>query len=189
MTPPHIHDGFFLGLRLGIGHVRVKVEDAQGKNLVFQGNGASWGVALGGAVTENLILFGELFRALTEEADISGTARFTAVGFKVAELLGIGGGVLYYFPSVNIYLAGSLSSVELLGGAQELTTFDISSGYKSKLGLGVHGILGKEWWVSHNWGLGLAADAAGAWSLEDQSNPSTKWNGVLYSLLFSATYN
>jgi len=188
-SPPHVHDGFFLGLRLGIGDVRVKVEDAQGKNLVVQGRGESWGVALGGAVTENLILFGELFRTLSGDGDISGTATFTAVGFKVADLWGIGGGVLYYFPSVNIYMAGSLSAVQLELGAQSLTTFDISSALYSKSGLGVHGILGKEWWVSHNWGLGLAADVAGAWSVEDAGNPMTKWNGRVVSLLFSATYN
>ena len=169
--------------------MRVKVEDAQGKNLVFQGNGTSWGVALGGAATENLILFGEIFHVLTDAADISGTATFSAIGFRAAELLGFGGGVLYYVPSINLYLAGSLSAVELQVGAQELTTFDISSALQSKYGPGFHAIVGKEWWVSHNWGLGIAADAAGAWSVEDKTAPMTKWNGRLFSLLFSATYN
>ena len=188
-TPPHVHDGFFLGLRFGVGNVRVKVQDAQGKNLVFQGYGASWGVAVGGAVTENLILFGEYFHCLTEEADISGTATFTATGFRAAELEGIGGGVLYYFPDVGIYLAGALSGIGLVGGAADLTTYDLQSSLQSKLGVGVHGVLGKEWWVSHNWGLGIAADAAGAWSANDKIEPSTKWSGMLVSLLFSATYN
>jgi hypothetical protein len=188
-TPPHVHDGFFLGLRLGAGHVRVKVQDAQGKNLVFQGNGASWGVALGGTIAENLILFGEFFRCLTDSADISGTATFTAMGFRAAELEGIGGGVLYYFPAVGLYLAGALSGIGLVGGAQDLTTYDLQSSLASKIGVGLHGVLGKEWWVSHNWGLGIAADAAGAWSATDRTEPTTKWSGLLFSLLFSATYN
>jgi hypothetical protein len=188
-VPPHVHDGFFLALRLGLGHLRVKVEDADGNTLVFQGMGASWSAAVGGAITRSVILFGEIFHALTDEADISGTAAFEAVGFRAAELLGFGGGALYYFPSTNIYLGGALSGVELQVGAQSLTTFDLSSAFESQLGLGFHGMLGKEWWVSPNWGLGFAADAVGAWSVKDKSTPTTKWNGLLLSLQFSATYN
>jgi hypothetical protein len=189
VVPPHVHDGFFLGLRVGLGQVRVKVQDAEGKNLSFKGIGASWSLALGGAISRQVILFGEFFHALTDEAEITGTAMFQAVGFRAAELTAFGGGALYYFPSTNIYVGGSLAGVELTAAAQSLTTFDLAAGFESELGLGFHGIAGKEWWVSPNWGLGVAADAIGAWSLKDHTIPTTKWSGLVLSLQFSASYN
>ncbi|HMC93285.1 MAG TPA: hypothetical protein VKO16_00795, partial [Polyangia bacterium] len=58
----------------------------------------------------------------------------------------------------------------------------------SKLGLASDLQVGKEWWVSPDWGLGIAAQLIGG-SLKDQNDPSLSWSAGALSLLFSATYN
>ena len=49
-------------------------------------------------------------------------------------------------------------------------------------------MLGKEWWVSRNWGLGIAGGLFTA-SLKDKNVPGLTWSAGAASLLFSATYN
>ena len=52
-------------------------------------------------------------------------------------------------------------------------------------GVAFSGEVGKEWWVSENWGLGISFRA----NFFDTSHERIDWNGQTYSLLFSATYN
>jgi hypothetical protein len=55
----------------------------------------------------------------------------------------------------------------------------------------LEGQVGKEWWVSSNWGLGLAGRALlGAMKDRPLVNENvTTWRLAAFSLLFSATYN
>lgn len=48
-------------------------------------------------------------------------------------------------------------------------------------------MVGKEWWVSDNWGLGVAANFM-VGSMKDKDY-DTRWTGLSTSILFSATYN
>jgi hypothetical protein len=50
------------------------------------------------------------------------------------------------------------------------------------------GVVGKEWWISQNWGFGLAGEFIAA-SMKDETDPKVTWTASAYSLLFSATYN
>lgn len=60
--------------------------------------------------------------------------------------------------------------------------------YRSYPGLGVQVIVGKEWWMTPDWGLGIAGELTLA-SMKDRNDPSTSWNGGGFGVLFSATYN
>ncbi|GAC1537636.1 MAG: hypothetical protein NVS2B9_03980 [Myxococcales bacterium] len=48
--------------------------------------------------------------------------------------------------------------------------------------------LGKEWWGSSHWGLGLAAHLSMSVNQESGTNPPT-WTGWGATVAFSATYN
>ena len=64
-APGNIHDGFFLRLHLGGGFTDVK-----GNGLEISGGSVSLGVALGGALAENLILFGNFFLSAADTPDV-----------------------------------------------------------------------------------------------------------------------
>jgi len=57
---------------------------------------------------------------------------------------------------------------------------------ESKWGFGVQGLVGKEWWVSQDWGIGVAGEVLAS-SMKDDADESM--TGLAFGLLFSATYN
>ena len=64
---------------------------------------------------------------------------------------------------------------------------------KSKTGLALEALFGKEWWVSDNWGLGLSGQVIlGRMQGKDVDMTLLEvptWTAKAFSLLFSATYN
>ena len=49
-------------------------------------------------------------------------------------------------------------------------------------------MVGKEWWVTQDWGLGVAGEVLFA-SMKDAGDTSITWTGTAFSVVFSATYN
>jgi hypothetical protein len=83
---------------------------------------------------------------------------------------------------LNLYLSGSLLLQQIL---LDKSYSDGSDGQLAT-GLGLSFMVGKEWWVSSDWGLGVAAQLFVA-SARDQSG--TTWNTGTLAILFSATWN
>jgi hypothetical protein len=173
-----------LRLHLGFGFTRVTTSGATpGADQEFSGSSVSFGLALGGAVTPNLVLYGAFFISGISERDekLAGTTVRRAQG--TVDVFGLGGGAAYYFQPSNIYLSGTLAPTQFsLGDANDDTR------YESRWGLGFQGMVGKEWWVSENWGLGLAGEFVLA-SMKDRDDSAVTWKAAAFSLLFSASYN
>ena len=55
-------------------------------------------------------------------------------------------------------------------------------------GFGLRAALGKEWWVSDHWGLGIAGHVSLTVNQDSGTNPPT-WTGLGATVAFSATYN
>ncbi|MFL5307720.1 MAG: hypothetical protein ACJ8F1_21050 [Polyangia bacterium] len=177
-SPGNIHDGFFLRLHLGGGFTDIK-----GNGLEISGGSVSLGVALGGALAENLILFGNFFLSVADTPDVKGSGpTFTSSGS--ATLGGFGVGLTYYFMPVNVYLSGALA-----GMIFEMDNSDGSKLYSSNFGLGFQGMVGKEWWVSPEWGLGVAAELTVASMKDENDSSNITWSGSSFSLVFSSTFN
>jgi hypothetical protein len=89
-------------------------------------------------------------------------------------------GASYYFMPENIYLS---MSFKYSGGG--ISKSSVDNGY------GLQVSLGKEWWVSKNWGLGLALNISyDYFSKTDPGYPIiTPLHVFTYGLSFSATYN
>jgi hypothetical protein len=178
----HVHDGFFLRAQTGIGFSSLS-STTSGVKTTVGGGGLSLGAAIGGVIARNLILYGAVFETDTVNPDVQvgGTSMNSQI--ERVSLQGIGPGVAYYFERINLYLSGTLALSRFWtydGNGNQLDT--------SKIGLGLDLQVGKEWWVSRDWGLGIAAQLVGS-SMKDQSDPTLTWSAGAFSLLFSATYN
>ena len=192
-SPSHRrHDGFFLRIALGVGwggmssdgHVLSDVD-----KLDLSGAGMGMSIGIGGALTDNLILYGDIFQMtlFNPEVEIDGSdvgdadslADDVGIG-EEARIAGLGIGLNYYFMPVNLYVGGSI------GFGQAIFEDGRGDVDGSDLGLGVDLMVGKEWWVGNDWGLGVAAQVL---ILATEDDALGDINGQAFNLLFSATYN
>jgi hypothetical protein len=178
----HLHDGFFARGHFGIGVTSVS-SSRNGVKTTLSGGGVAIGGAVGGVVGRNLILYGAFFGTDVGNPDMQVAGTSTPTDVADVGVGGFGPGVAYYFEPLNLYVSGTLA----------LSAFHASDGAgirrdSSKAGLALELSAGKEWWVSHDWGLGLAAELIFA-SMKDQDDPTVTWSVGALSLVFSATYN
>ena len=81
----------------------------------------------------------------------------------------------------NIYLSGSLSL-----SFSEIDLKNEGVANKTDPGTGIYLSIGKEWWISENWGMGIAGFIYGnSATINTEKN---KVNNTVYGLVFSATY-
>ena len=158
-----------------------------GTRVKASGFGTPFITALGGTIAPNLILYGSM---IYEEGNAEVTINGISAGSvnNGAGVVGFGPGIAYYLEPANVFFGGTL----------RLSGLGISSsrgntGWSSRAGATLEGQVGKEWWVSDNWGLGVSAQALvgamkGRESLAAGGEIPT-WTVVMFSLLFSATYN
>jgi hypothetical protein len=182
------HDGLYARVHLGGGYLRSSTKVA-GVEAAYSGGAVSFGLAAGAAVTSNLIVYGTI--TIAGASDPTVTAPGVSLSLDGAQLVsgGLGVGVAYYFEHPNVYLAGALLMNEI-----ELQDSSGKVHGQSEWGPGFEGLVGKEWWVSSNWGLGVAGQILLA-SMKDEGggkgigDGAVTWDLTGFSLLFSATYN
>jgi hypothetical protein len=179
-NPPgyHEHDGFYLRCLIGPGYLYTSAT-YQGSTLKISGVGASIGFAAGGVVAPNLAIYGELLGTAAsnptvdqdgDSGELDGTA--TVASF--------GPGIAYYLPG-NSYLSGTLlfSQLSVSGDGFDEDLTDI--------GFGAALTGGKEWWVSTDWGIGVAGQLG--FSSMKAKDVDTRFSAVTFAVLLSATYN
>lgn len=169
------HDGFFLRFHTGPASLDISLKNSP---TSIGGGGGIFSFALGGAVAENLILFGEMTNILVLDPTVTLDNKDFQTRNASAGVTAIGPGLSYYFMPINIYLSGTLLF------ARTRLEDEVSTA-SSEYGVGAKLALGKEWWVSTNWGLGLAGSATFA-QMPDGADTVTSSS---YGLMFSATYN
>lgn len=195
-TPPpppgsHTHDGGYFRLQFGLGYNNMSAS-AGGDTLKVTGGGGGLGIAFGGAVTPNLIIYGTILDSVAtdptiSQSGVSGNFSGTANGAS-AGVVGLGAGVAYYLdPAVNVFLSATLMAARLVVNDKNGNTIG-----RSNFGLTAEGQVGKEWWVSDNWGLG--ASLQGVFGKMDDSEavaggPVPTWTVFAFNVLLSATYN
>lgn len=175
----HEHDGVYLTFDLGFGGFQTS-----GGGLDVSGTSGSLLVGLGGSVTQNLALYFAIF----DEADTGATVKLpdgsTASKNVTHGFIGYGVGATWYLPS-NFYAQATAGLGQvMLEYTGVLSTRKASTRYGPVARLS----LGKEWWVSSNWGLGLSLNAMGASNKDSGSGTATFKSGAV-SVGFSATYN
>jgi hypothetical protein len=172
------HLGFALRLDAGIGYMGTTASDIDAS---IKGGAGSFGLVIGGAVAENFILGADLwdtvvFSPTFKQGGVSVSGTDTSL-----TLAGFGVNLTYYFMPANVYVSvsPSITTVSLTRGGLSGST---DAGFGMKLGVG------KEWWVSDHWGLGVAGQFFFA-SNKDSGAGSPTWSSTAFSVAFSATYN
>jgi hypothetical protein len=186
------HDGFYLRLQLGGGYTRMSAS-AGGISQKISGGAVGFDLALGGSVTPNLVIFGALLASSISDPTVTYNGVSSTATNYTASLSGIGAGAAYYLIPANVYFSGTLLATTLSWRENSDDPGVDDTSYSTELGFGFEGLVGKEWWVSDNWGLGAAAQLIVA-SMKDKSaldvgGPVPRWNALAFSLLFSATFN
>ncbi|HLK90407.1 MAG TPA: hypothetical protein VKZ18_10965 [Polyangia bacterium] len=180
----HTHDGFFMRVQLGIAATGFSSTTA-GTKTNYSGGGSSAGIAIGGTIARDLILYATVFGTSTANPDyqLAGASMPTVVGS--IDVAALGPGLAYYFEQTNIYVSAAfgLAGFEMHGANAPRSKIDWS-----RSGTALQLMVGKEWWVSRDWGLGIAAELFAA-SLKDDLTPGLTWSAGAGSILFSATYN
>jgi hypothetical protein len=173
-----------MNVGLGFPNISARVSNI---DTSYSGWGISFGAAAGVAIVHNVIVFGSL------AFESTGGSTLSLDGYRSDPHLDLNlyeyaAGFAYYFPWINLYLAAAVAGVN----ADLTPTDSMSSGQTTvpltKSGPGFQLFVGKEWWVSANWGLGLAFELLQSWMV-DSSDSSVRWHASSYSFLASGTYN
>jgi hypothetical protein len=179
----HRHEGVYVRLFGGVGYTHMSTT-AGGYDYALKGTGGSFGVAVGYTVAPNLVVYGELFDdiAMGPTLEINGESAGSSDDDVSAGVVGVGVGAAYYLAG-NLYLSGTLAMAQLT--AQE----DNEEIAESEFGPGASLMVGKEWWVSPEWGLGVAGQLFFGQMKDSEGEDPPTWKTLAGSVAFSATFN
>jgi hypothetical protein len=183
----HKHDGLYLRFLLGFGSLKFSESPVFTNGTgIFSATGAAGFFAfhLGLALAENIILYGAMnsYAASNPDYTLNGASIPTTDSSTIG-ISSYGGGLILYIESLNAYIGADIGTAT--------TRFTVGSvKANSKSGLGINVQLGKEWWVSKNWGLGAALFYHYS-SMDDDvtGNVIPRITNNVFGLAFSATYN
>jgi len=185
----HKHDGFFLSLNIGLaaGGINLAMENTFPEEIKFSGAGSAIEFKIGGALKENLLLHADVSSRVIGSPNVSVDGKEGTTSNKVSandQVIGVG--LTYYFMPYNMFLQGGIGS-----GKFGLVIDDEK--YESENGLSFSVKVGKEWWVSKNWGLGISLgfNQINADDKKDPNNPeySGKLSTSKFFVLFNTSFN
>jgi YD repeat-containing protein len=191
VAPPagfHEHDAFYLRLALGPSLLRASWKMGT-SDWSIKGIGPAVVMAVGGSLAPNLIVYGELTANFANDPTRNVNGVSTTLNDYQVILAGIGPGATYYLVPANVYFSATLAFSKLSsryngpsgseGSGTELVLF-------SDMGIGGAFTMGKEWWVSTNWGVGVA----GTVRLASMKVPNdSRATAEAFAVVLSATYN
>jgi hypothetical protein len=175
------HDGFFLRLSLlGVGFSHSTVSN-EGTDVVLSGFCNFADFALGYAIIENLILHANVYGPVIYDPTLEVNHDEMTLKDGAAYLMGYGGGITYYFMPVNIYATLAAGAARIRIAPDEGPELGTEYGFSMQV------IVGKEWWVGDNWGLGIAG--TGVYQRMEGTENGPIWTTFAGGLMFSVTYN
>lgn len=178
------HDGFMLRFTAGLGYGAALASGDD--DYTFGGVSGGFSFDIGGAVNENLVLHARFsdMPLIDPIVYLDGDQTAREIDDAIGTGMLFGPALSYYFMPANVYLTVAIG-LSWLARASERTGVD-----DSDAGFGTNLDIGKEWWVSTNWGLGIAARF---WyshtSEENVERQDVKYDMLGFGILFSATYN
>ena len=180
------HRGFYLSMSLGPNFPSITDEVVGDYNLKFRGTGAQSDIKIGGALKENLILHATFTSNNITGPEISsaGSSNNTSNNVTLGEAM-MGGGITYYVMPANIFFSGSLGM-----GNFTLIDTDSETSISTDRGFSMQLKVGKEWWISKSWGLGVAL-TYGKTKLTNKPGRGLEeyMNSNNFGILFNATLN
>jgi len=151
----HHHKGFYLSMAMGIGFGDI---DYSAQNSLIEGSyynydmsisgtGMPYDIKIGCAVAENFILSLDFIgrTIFSPSTQLYGTT----INYSSASDNSFGLGATYYFMPANVFVNCTIGF-----GGLSLTSSDTT--VSSQTGFALHLKVGKEWWVSKKWGIGVS---------------------------------
>ena len=176
----HRHVGFYVHVEAGVGYLRSSAS-VSGTTVAISSVSIPIAVSLGGAVTENWILAGEAWGSYGPTPKMSAGSSPASVSDTDFYLSGFGLAVVHYIMPANVFLS-------LTPGVTRISIESGGTKEQTELGFGAKLALGKEWWVSDHWGLGLAVH--GTFGLNsDQGSGTPTWTTLAGGVTSSAIWN
>jgi hypothetical protein len=162
-------------------------ESVVGFDLKLSGAAGSFGVHLGGAVGDGIILAAHAFDIVVASPSVrlSSPQGSTSMPTQNTSLGGFGFG-----PELTFYGGASNIYVSLTAAAYRLVLTEDGADSVAKLGYGGRIAVGKEWWVTAHRGLGVCAQLTASVNADvgpDGSQP--RLTGLGATIGFSATFN
>jgi hypothetical protein len=187
----HQHKGFYLSM--GLGPVFGKVTDDVNENgykytMDMSGTGFLFDFKIGGAIKENLILHATIISNTMSGPNITisnGTSTKASDNVNVGEAM-FGAGLTYYLVPGNVLLSGSLG----IGNFSIMDNTNSENNVSTQRGFSMQLKVGKEWWISKKWGLGVGL-TYGKTSLTNEPGGglTEKMNSNRFGILFNASLN
>jgi hypothetical protein len=144
------HRGFFMRLALGPGYYRMWAASAEG-TMELRAAGGGLNLTLGGALSENFVLYGEAALQSTLDPSVKSSAGQAARPGTSVTTAALGAGIGYHLMPAHVYLAASLLVAQ--ARAVDRPTEQLLG--KTDLGPGLALSLGKDWWMSPSWTIGV----------------------------------
>jgi hypothetical protein len=179
-APLSPHQGLYLRLMLGGGYDQMTNSQPM-NDIKIHGGAVALDIHIGYFVMPNLAIGADLFGSGVAGPSVSING-MDVMASSSAQLTftNIGAGATYFVPEVNAYASAAF-------GIARGSVDDGSGGMStSPSGWGAHLLLGKEWWVSPHWGVGLAGDFFYV-NLPDTNNSTD--TAVGGGLVFSSSYS
>jgi Outer membrane protein beta-barrel domain len=179
------HDGFYLRLLIGPAYATSSVPVGT-SDLTFSGIATGLDVAAGYTVAENLSIYGQITGTSSKDPEVTaGTAQGDAEG--TLGVYGFGVGASYYVMPLNLYFHGGVLATQLTMESETMSGGSTTtSKAESDTGFGLNAGIGKEWWLSDNWGLGAGAQFLFS-KVKDEDNDT--WTSLAFTIGLSATFN
>jgi hypothetical protein len=168
-------------MNLGLGAMSSKASQG-GLSAELSGGAGEFGIALGYAVTPSFIIAGDFWGVSVSDPEAKKNGQSLGNADATLSLTGFGLNLTYYFMPLNLYLTAvpSIATLSVESGGQTDET---------ETGFAIRFAVGKEWWVSDNWGLGLNVQYAHSSNkVKDVTDPPS-WGTNWFGVAFSATYN
>jgi hypothetical protein len=179
----HRHFGFFLRPDLGVGFMATSEPTGTAAgDMTVSGLAGVFGFAIGGAIQENVILGAHVYDGVIVNPTVSLSSGQSATANASLTMVGIGPEFTYYWMPSNIYFSGTLALTRISLTANGTDT-------NSNVGFGTRLAVGKEWWVSDHWGMGLAGHASSSWNQDSGGGSQPMLTTWAFAVAFSATYN
>ncbi len=175
------HDGFYMSNAVGFGYSEFKNDDEE-TSMTANGVGFSLMHKLGYTVLPNLIVHANLTTVFYSHLDMERDALAVyAKRFPNLKSVRLGVGATYYLPDFgDLFVGGSAGMIGYFIDVPKM------SGSTGPEGYGFSLEVGREFWVSENWGLGLAF-VYNSGALNDRVDG--RFNSSSIHLMLTATYN
>jgi hypothetical protein len=176
LPPPHIHDGFFLHLSVGLGYFHDSASEL-GSSFTVSGAALTGDIMLGGSPVPGLAIGGGVIWAAVPNPTYTAAGQ-SVTGNSAMSLTTIGPFVEWY-PDPR----GGFHFGALLGFAEQDLEDYRGFGTVGRTGVAVAANIGQDWWVGRRLSLGVEARIEYASVKSGGASDST----VLPAILFTVT--